>query len=122
MGIDQIGRKGPHIAPTGGEGAAGAGRPPGTGAPFPSVSAPSSAPAPSIAATPLQRLQAGELTLDGYLDVKVAEATSHLQGLGPAAVAAIRDSLREQIASDPGLAGLVRTAKGAAAPGEDDAP
>jgi hypothetical protein len=118
MGIDQIGRKGPPVGPTGAEGATGVGA---SSAPFPSVSqAPAAAPAAPVESTALQRLHSGELTLDGYLDVKVAEATAHLQGLGPAAVQAIRDALRDQLTSDPGLAGLVRSAQGAAAPPEDD--
>src|SRR5436309_12429888 len=103
MGIDEIGRKGPPIAPTGAEGASGVR---GPSAPFPSVSEVAPTTPAAVADTPLERLHAGELTLDGYLDAKVTEATAHLQGLGPAAVTAIRDALREQIASDPGLAGL----------------
>jgi hypothetical protein len=120
MGIDQIGRKGPPVAPAGTEAASGAR---GPSAPFPPVpeASPSASAAP-VQATALQRLHAGDLTLDGYLDAKVAEATAHLQGLGPAAVAAIRDALREQIASDPGLAGLVQTARGTAGATEDDGP
>ena len=52
------------------------------------------------------------------LDAKVAEATGHLQGVAPALLQAIRDALREQLASDPGLADLVRTVRGSAPPDE----
>ena len=118
MGIDQIGRKGSPVGPTGAEGATGVGAP---GAPFPAVAhAPAAAPAAPVEKTALERLHSGELTLDGYLDVKVAEATAHLQGLGPAAIQAIRDALRNQLTSDPGLAGLVHAAQGATAPPDDD--
>ena len=124
MGIDHIGGKGPPAPPlpeaaaneTGRVSKAGA-----TPAPFPTVSETPAAPAPSVAgvdATTLRRLRSGELTLDGYLDAKVAEATGHLQGVAPAALQAIRDALREQLASDPGFADLVRTVRGSAPPDE----
>lgn len=112
MGIDNIGRKAPPVAPTHAEGASSAGSPTG-----PFSTAPETAPATASvmpsAGTALERLHSGQLTLDGYLDAKVDEATAHLQGLGPAAVGAIRDALREQLATDPGLGDLLRTAQGA---------
>jgi hypothetical protein len=132
MGIDQIGGKGPPAPPVGEtvrRGAAanetgGAGGVSNAGAPtapFPAGSetpAAAAATAVGVDATSLQRLRSGELTLDGYLDAKVAEATGHLQGVAPAVLQAIRDALREQLASDPGLADLVRTVRGSAPPDE----
>jgi hypothetical protein len=116
MGIDHIGGKGPPV-PAGGVSNAGA-----PSAPFPPVpEAPAAAPAASaegVEASALQRLRSGELTLDGYLDAKVAEATGHLEGVAPAVLQAIRDTLREQLASDPGLADLVRTVRGGLPPDE----
>jgi hypothetical protein len=119
MGIDHIGGKGPPMPPaTGGVSNVGA-----PSAPFPPVSeTPAAVPAASatgVEATTLQRLRSGELTLDGYLDAKVAEATGHLVGVTPAVLQAIRDALREQLASDPGLADLVRTVSGG--PASDEA-
>jgi len=115
MGIDHIGGKGPPLPPATVGGTSNAGAP---SAPFPPVSeTPAAAPAASaegVEATALERLRSGDLTLDAYLDAKAAEATRHLEGVAPAVLQAIRDTLREQLASDPGLADLVRTVRGSA--------
>ena len=120
MGIDHIGGKGPPVPSVGAGGVTNAG---GPTAPFPAGSeAPAAAPAAPAAgaeATPLERLRSGELTLDGYLDAKVAEATDHLGALGPSILQSLRDALREQLANDPGLADLVRTVRGSAAPPDE---
>jgi hypothetical protein len=70
------------------------------------------APASAAAASPLARLQAGEINLDRYLDLKVGEATAHLEGLGPQEMAGLRSMLREQLAADPSLVDLVAQATG----------
>lgn len=67
----------------------------------------------------LERLRSGSLTLDGYLDFKVDEATSQL-ALPPVELNAVRAVLRERLASDPTLVALVRSATGAAAPRADE--
>ena len=64
------------------------------------------------AASPLARLRAGEVDVHGYIDLKVDEATSNLKGLSPAELSDIKQVLRDQLATDPGLADLVRTATG----------
>jgi hypothetical protein len=64
------------------------------------------------ATSPLARLRAGEVDVHGYIDLKVDEATASLHGLSPGELDAIKKVLREQMASDPGLADLVRTATG----------
>lgn len=66
------------------------------------------------AATPLQRLRAGEIDVNGYLDLKVDEATKHLEanGLSPHEIDEIKKVLRDQMATDPGLVDLARTATG----------
>jgi hypothetical protein len=64
------------------------------------------------ATSPLARLRAGEIDVHGYVDLKVDEATSSLTGLSPAELDAIKKTLRDQMATDPGLADLVRTATG----------
>jgi hypothetical protein len=120
MGIDHIGGKGPPVPPVGAGGVSHAGAPT---APFPApeaTAAAPAAPATGVDTTTLERLRSGELTLDGYLDAKVAEATGHLVGLPPAVQESIRDALREQLASDPGLADLVQTVRGSAPPGEGE--
>ena len=60
----------------------------------------------------LARLRAGEVDVHGYVDLKVEEATKALPGLSPAEVDEIRNVLRDQLRTDPGLADLVRTATG----------
>lgn len=63
-------------------------------------------------ASPLARLRAGDIDVNGYVDLKVDEATRSLQGLSPAEVDDIRKLLRDQLATDPGLSDLVKTATG----------
>jgi hypothetical protein len=62
--------------------------------------------------SPLARLRAGEIDVNGYLDLKVDEATAGLKGISPAELDAIKKTLRDQMATDPGLTDLVKTATG----------
>jgi len=63
----------------------------------------------------LSSLQRGELSLDQYLDGRVSDATSHLVGkLSPDQLEFVKQSLREQMATDPVLVELVRRTTGAA--------
>lgn len=72
------------------------------------------------ASSPLARLRAGEIDVNGYADLKVEEATKGLEGLSPGELGDIRSMLKEQLVSDPGLVDLVRTATGASpSPPED---
>jgi hypothetical protein len=64
------------------------------------------------ATSPLARLRAGEIDVEGYLDSKVDEATKALHGLPAEDLADIKSVLRDQLASDPGLVDLVRSATG----------
>ena len=64
------------------------------------------------AASPLGRLQAGEVDVNGYVDLKVDEATRGLAGLSPSELGDIKQVLKEQMVSDPGLVDLVRNATG----------
>ncbi len=64
------------------------------------------------ASSPLARLRAGEIDVNTYVDLKVDEATQGLQGLPPAELDDIKKVLRDQLATDPGLTDLVRTATG----------
>jgi len=50
--------------------------------------------------------------VNGYVDLKVDEVVKGLKGLSPAEIDDIRKMLRDQMATDPGLADLVRTATG----------
>jgi hypothetical protein len=63
----------------------------------------------------LSSLQRGELSLDQYLDSRVSEATSHLVGkLSPDQLEFVKQSLREQMATDPVLVELVQRTTGSA--------
>jgi hypothetical protein len=124
MGIDRLGGKGPTRPPqeTGGASkTTEAGRPFEVGKPA-LQKAEDAAQAQGVAAprTALERLKAGEVGLDGYLDLKVDEATAHLRGLPPVELDAVRRSLRARISSDPTLVDLVRTATGAVPPPPGD--
>jgi hypothetical protein len=66
------------------------------------------------ASSPLARLRAGEIDVNGYVDLKVDEATRGLEGLSPAELDDIKKVLRDQMSTDPGLTDLVRRAAGEA--------
>ena len=118
MAIDRVGKGGP---------AGGASLPREVGPtekaerPFEATrSAPVQKAAAAAPAGPLEKLRAGEIDVHEYLDIKVDEATSHLHGLPPAEMDAIKKMLRDQLATDPGLSDLVKQATGAAPPPVDD--
>ncbi|MBN1609570.1 MAG: hypothetical protein JW940_23260, partial [Polyangiaceae bacterium] len=61
----------------------------------------------------LERVRSGELSLDQYLDGRVQEAVQHLVGkLSPDQLDFVRETLREQLSSDPVLVELVGRAVG----------
>ncbi|MEO7113900.1 MAG: hypothetical protein ABI183_25895 [Polyangiaceae bacterium] len=68
--------------------------------------------AKGTAATPLEKLRAGEIDVHGYIDLQVNDATAHLNGLDPSELESIKQLLRDELAGDPGLADLVRRATG----------
>ena len=81
--------------------------------------APGSAQGGSRVSAALARVQRGELTVDQYLDGSVTEATRHLAGkLSPDQLEFVKQSLREQLATDPVLVELVQRTTGAAAASE----
>ena len=67
-----------------------------------------------VASSPLERLRAGEIDVNRYVDLKVDEATAHLDGMRPAQLDAVKKMLRDQIATDPALVDLVKHAAGSA--------
>lgn len=71
-------------------------------------------------ASPLARLRAGEIDVNGYVDLKVEEATKNLEGLTTAELDDIKTLLRDQLATDPGLTDLVRAATGHVPEAPDD--
>jgi hypothetical protein len=114
MGIDSIGKKGPPVPPMPGE-VGGPARSTGASRPFEVSKGALAAEAGAVEAprTALERLRAGEIDVNGYVDIKVHEATAHLAVLPPAQLEEVRAALRERMASDPALVDLVRTATGA---------
>ena len=123
MGIDRIG-KGGAPPPAGPASSKGAGPSDRVRGPEPSrpfeirpERAGEAAKAAEIGATgssPLERLRTGQIDLNGYLDLKVDQATAHLHGLSPAELGAVKTMLRDQIAQDPSLTDLVKQATGRA--------
>jgi hypothetical protein len=92
------------VAPTGA-----ASRPFSVGAPGPGAVAGPAA----TGVSPAEQVRGGELSLDAYLDLRVQEATRHLEGrLGPGDLARIQKTLREQLTTDPALQALVKGATG----------
>jgi hypothetical protein len=123
--VDGIGKGGPPPKPAGGVGGAGGAEKTGAAdRPFtvervdPTKAAEAKAPvdaATGVSApggpTPLQRLRAGEIDVNGYIDLKVDAATKSLP-VSPADLEEIKKTLRDQMRTDPGLAELVRAATG----------
>jgi len=110
MGIDGIGKPP-------GAGIGGIGGTPGkdgvqAAEPFKLGASPEAASGGKVSAA-LSSLQRGELSLDQYLDGRVSDATSHLVGkLSPDQLEFVKQSLREQLATDPVLVELVRRTTG----------
>jgi hypothetical protein len=76
--------------------------------------------AAGAASTALERLRSGEVDLQGYVDLKVDEATAHLSALPPAELASIRSALRDRMTADPSLVELLQTATGQSPLPRDD--
>ena len=70
--------------------------------------------------TALDRLRAGEVDVNGYIDLKVDAATAHLKGLPVDQMESIRSMLRSQIATDPMVKELFEQAIGQALPPPPD--
>ena len=114
MSIDGIGK--PPGANIGGVSGIGGAEPPTrtSGESF-SVDRGAAASPGSRVSAQLSSLQRGELSLDQYLDSRVSEATQHLAGkVSPDQLEFVKQSLREQMATDPVLVELVQRTIGAA--------
>ena len=115
-GIDGIGKRGPVAPP---EAAPGTTKATEAATSFRDVVGPrgvegAASVSPNAA---LDQLRAGKVDVNGYLDLKVNEATRALSGLPSAELDAIKRALREQLSSDPALSDLVHKATGAKPPG-----
>ena len=116
MGIDRIGNGASSLPP---KPASGPERTQGGEAartfevrPSPTAAPNAATPVAPAATGPLERLRKGEIDLDRYLDLRVDEATAHLQGLRAHEMEGLRTLLRDQLASDPALVDLVQQATG----------
>jgi hypothetical protein len=123
MAIDNIGKKGAPGAPLpSGSGVEGPSRGASVGRPFEvpgnasvgTTGTQNAAPADAVQPprTALERLRAGEIDVNGYVDLKVNEATTHLGALPAPELERVRLALRDRMAGDPTLVDLVRTATG----------
>ncbi|SRR5512135_2186412 len=116
--VDGIGKGGPPrgVGPTGP--ATGPARSAETGKTFevekPSASETKGVQATAIEVTPLEQLKSGKIDFNQYVDLKLHEATAHLEGLSPAQLDTIRSMLRDRMATDPELVDLVKQATGQA--------
>lgn len=64
------------------------------------------------ATSPFEQLRSGSIDLAKYVDLKVQEATGHLDGvLPPGELERIRDELRDVIENDPDVAALAKGAE-----------
>ena len=74
------------------------------------------------APSPADAVRAGSMDVKAYVDLRVDEATRHLEGkLGPTDLDGVRSLLRAQIESDPAVRDLVKAATGSFPPSNDDA-
>jgi hypothetical protein len=115
MSIDGIGKPpGSNIG--GASGISGVEAPRAPGESFSVERGAKAAPSSSVnASAELSSLQRGELSLDQYLDSRVSAATQHLAGkISPDQLAFVKQSLREQMATDPVLVELVQRTTGSA--------
>lgn len=112
MGIDGIGGK-PPIGPNVGSNSA----VPRSGESFslerPDQVAVAESAAPVTTPDALERLQAGELSLDEYMDTRVEKAVAHLSQVLPAdQLQLLKEQLKEQLQHDPTLEVLLKRATG----------
>lgn len=110
MGIDGVGKPGAGFPPVSVGSVGGA---PGTEEGGTFRVDPGASVEPTAGSEALDQLTRGELTLNEYVDLRVAEATVHLDGKLPTEqLEFVRDSLREQLGTDPVLVELVRRSTG----------
>jgi len=130
MGIDRIGKpptspvpKGPSSDVRGTSRPSEAERAFEVGRSAPAAATRPASPASTVEIPPaaLDRLRAGEMDVNGYVDQKVTEATAHLGNLGSAELESIRSALRDRMRTDPMLVDLLHAASGQAPqPPRDD--
>jgi hypothetical protein len=81
-------------------------------APFEAKGAEKAEAARPVGTSALDQLRAGKIDLGQYVEMKLDDATRHLQGLRAEELDEIRAMLRDKIVQDPHIADLVRQATG----------
>ena len=115
MAIDRIGKGGAAAPPEvgGADKASKADKSSAVDKPFSVDRAREAAPVDATqAASPLAQLKSGAIDVERYLDLKVDAATASLEGMPAAALAEVKKMLRDQLASDPVLVDMVKSATG----------
>jgi hypothetical protein len=116
MGIDGIG-KGGGKPPVSGVDRPGSAEVGGVSGPTTEFKVSRTNAAEAISGGSLDQVRSGAISVSQYLDNKVSEATSHLTDrLSSEQLAFVRQSLREQLSSDPALIDLVKAATGSLPP------
>jgi hypothetical protein len=70
--------------------------------------------------SPAERVRSGEMDMKAYVDLRVNEATKHLEGkLGPSDLEKVKAHLRSQITDDPTIQEMVKAATGVAPPADE---
>ena len=111
MGIDGIGKGGAPAPATGIDRATSSS--PDVGSTSADFKVGKAAASEATAPASLDQVRSGALSIAQYLDIKVHEATSHLTDrLSAEQISFIRNSLREQLSTDPALVDLVKAATG----------
>lgn len=65
------------------------------------------------AASPADQVRAGTLSVDGYVELRVSEATRHLEAvLSPGQLGEVREALRAEWMAEPRLRALAEAAIG----------
>lgn len=110
--VDGIGKGGPPRGVGGTPPTTGASKPAETGKTFEVGKTREATAVEAPTNGPLEQLKAGKIDFNQYVDLKVQEATSHLEGLSPAQLDTIKSMLRDRMATDPELVDLVKQATG----------
>jgi hypothetical protein len=111
MGIDGIGKAGPPQPTSGIDRSPSPSTEVGSASSEFKVGKATASEAPGVVS--LDQVRSGAISVSQYLDIKVNEATSHLaHRLSAEQFSFIRESLREQLSSDPALVELVKAATG----------
>lgn len=70
--------------------------------------------------SPADQVRRGELDVKAYIELRVDEATRHLQGrLAPGDIDRVKQALHDQIAQDPAIQEMIKAATGQLPPADE---